>query len=141
MASFIDNDVTMRALQFTLDGLSKRVQVASNDVANVDTPNFKASDVTFENSLRAALAGNAGNQLPLTLTDGAHIDPYAATNGQAAIVETPLLHRVTKNDGNNVDIDSEMTTLAEANVMYSAMEQMAATKLAILRSDVEDTKP
>ena len=141
MASFIDNDVTMRSLQFTLDGLSKRQQVASNDIANADTPNYKASNVTFEDSLRAALAGNADNPLPLTLTDGAHIDPYMSQIGQASIVETPMLSTVTKNDGNNVDIDGEMTTLAETNVMYDAVEQMAATKLAILRSDVEDTKP
>ena len=141
MASFIDNDVTMRTLQFTLDGLSKRQQVASNDIANADTPNFKASNVTFEDSLRAALAGNADNPLPLALTDGAHIDPYMAQNGQASIVETPMLNTTTKNDGNNVDIDGEMTTLAETNVMYDAVEQMTATKLAMLRSDVEDTKP
>ena len=78
MASFIDSDVTMRALQFTLDGLSKRVQVASNDIANADTPNYKASVVSFEDSLKSALAGNDPNTMPLTLTDGAHIDPSAA---------------------------------------------------------------
>src|SRR5581483_12031162 len=105
----------------------------TNDIANADTPNYKASEVTFENSLRQALAGTSGNGLPLTLTDGAHIDPNGPQAGQAAIAETPLLNEVAKNDDNNVDIDREMTTLADSNVMYDAMAQLASTKLAILR--------
>jgi flagellar basal-body rod protein FlgB len=67
MSSFIDGDKTIKALQFSLDGLSKRVQVASNDIANADTPNYKASEVTFEGNLRKALRGDGDNPLPLTL--------------------------------------------------------------------------
>ncbi|MBV8085939.1 MAG: flagellar basal body rod protein FlgB [Chloroflexi bacterium] len=140
MSSFIDSDPTLRALQFSLDGLSKRAEVASNDVANADTPNYKASEVTFEDSLRQALAGKSGNPMPLTLTDGAHIDPDE-TGGAAAITETPLLNAVMKNDNNSVDIDREMTTLAETNVSYAAMAQLASTKMAIMRSAITDTRP
>ncbi|HLY66341.1 MAG TPA: flagellar basal body rod protein FlgB [Chloroflexota bacterium] len=140
MSSFIDTDRTMQALQFTLDGLSKRVQAATNDVANADTPNFKSSEVTFEGSLRQALQGNTDNPLPLTLTDGADIDP-TRPSGLAAIAETPLYNRVMKNDNNNVDIDREMTTLASSNIMYDTMTQLASSKLAIIKSDLMDTKP
>ena len=140
MSNFIDSDPTVRSLQFSLDGLAKRAQVANNDIANADTPNYKASEVTFENSLRQALQGDAGPSLPLTRTDGAHIDPQA-NPGMASISETPLLNEVLKNDNNNVDIDREMTTLAETNIMYDAMTQMATTKLSILRSSITDTKP
>jgi flagellar basal body rod protein FlgB len=91
--------------------------------------------------LRQALAGNADNPLPLTLTDGAHIDPNGPRAGHAAIAETPLLNAVGKNDNNSVDIDREMTTLAESNVSYDAMAQLASSKLAILRSAIQDTKP
>lgn len=140
MNSIVDGDPTMRTLQFSLDGLAQRAQVASNDIANADTPNFKASVVTFEDSLRQALAGQPGDTLPLTLTDGADIDPNAPS-GQAAITETPLLNQVMKNDNNNVDIEREMTTLAEANINYDALSQMASTKLAILRSSIQDVKP
>src|SRR5581483_2197237 len=124
MSSFIDSDKTMQALQFALDGLAKRVQVATNDIANADTPNYKASEVTFEGSLRNALRGSGDTPLPLLRTDGAHMDPEANV-GAAAIVETPLLHEVMKNDNNNVDVDREMTTLAEANITYDAMAQFA----------------
>ncbi|HLG74608.1 MAG TPA: flagellar basal body rod protein FlgB [Chloroflexota bacterium] len=140
MSSFIDTDKTMQALQFSMDGLSKRVQAATNDVANADTPNYKASEVTFESSLRDALQGTGDNPLPLLRTDGAHIDPEAPI-GQAAIVETPLLNAVMKNDNNNVDVDREMTTLAEANISYDAMAQFATTKMSILRSAISDTRP
>src|SRR5579884_3730066 len=140
MSNFIDTDRTVQALQFALDGLSKRVQVASDDIANADTPNFKASEVTFEGSLRQALAGKSDNPVPLVLTDGAHIDPDEQ-GGRAAIAETPLLNQVMRNDDNNVDIDREMTTLAEANISYDAMAQLASTKLAIMRSAIQDTRP
>jgi flagellar basal-body rod protein FlgB len=140
MSTFIDSDPTVKALQFSLDGLAKRVQVASNDIANADTPNYKASEVTFEGSLRQALQGNADTPLPLTLTDGAHMDPESNA-GPASITETPLLNAVMKNDNNSVDIDREMTTLTESNTMYAAMTQMATTKLSILRSAITDTKP
>jgi flagellar basal-body rod protein FlgB len=140
MSSFIDTDKTMQALQFTLDGLSKRVQVASNDIANAETPNFKSSEVSFEGSLRNALRGGGDTPLALTLTDGAHMDPERNI-GAAAVVETPLLNEVMKNDNNNVDIEREMTMLAQSNVMYDAVTQMASTKLAIMRSSITDTRP
>jgi flagellar basal-body rod protein FlgB len=140
MSTFIDSDRTVQALQFSLDGLSKRAQVVTNDIANADTPNYKASEVTFEGSLRRALEGSADSPLALTLTDGADIDPERS-GAAAAVVETPLLNAVLKNDNNNVDIDREMTTLAESNTMYSAMAQLATTKLSILRSSITDTKP
>src|SRR5579864_3044181 len=109
MSTFIDSDPTVKALQFSMDGLAKRVQVATNDIANADTPNFKASEVTFEGSLRQALQGNADTPLALTRTDGAHLDPQGNA-GPAGIAETPLLNAVMKNDNNSVDIEREMTT-------------------------------
>jgi flagellar basal-body rod protein FlgB len=140
MSSFIDGDKTIKALQFSLDGLSKRVQVASNDIANADTPNYKASEVTFEGNLRKALRGDGDNPLPLTLTDGAHMDPRHNV-GVAAVVETPLLNQVLKNDNNSVDVDREMTTLAESNIMYNAISQMTSTKLGMLRASITETRP
>ncbi|SRR5579884_318330 len=140
MSNFIDTDRTVQALQFALDGLSKRAQVASNDIANVDTPNFKASEVTFEGSLRKALRGDGDNPMPLLRTDGAHLDPRSNV-GAATIKETPLLNEVLKNDNNNVDVDREMTTLAESHILYDAMTQMATTKLSMLRASISDVRP
>ena len=140
MSNFIDTDKTIQALQFSLDGLSKRTQVANNDIANADTPNFKAAEVTFEGSLRKALRGAGDNPLPLTLTDGAHMDPRGNV-GAATIKETPLINEILKNDNNNVDIDREMTTLAESHIMYDAMSQMATTKLSMLRASITETRP
>ena len=140
MSNFIDSDRTVQALQFSLDGLAQRAQVASNDLANADTPNFKASEVTFEGSLRQALQGNAGPDLPLARTDGADIDPQS-NPGAATVAETPLLNEMVTNDNNGVDVEREMTTLAETNVMYDAMSQLVQTKLSILRSALTDTKP
>jgi flagellar basal body rod protein FlgB len=61
--------------------------------------------------------------------------------GVAAVVETPLLNQVLKNDNNSVDVDREMTTLAESNIMYNAISQMTSTKLGMLRASITETRP
>ncbi|MHB8618624.1 MAG: flagellar basal body rod protein FlgB [Chloroflexota bacterium] len=137
MASFLDGSPTVNALQFTLDGLSQRVQATTNNIANADTPNFKASVVSFQQSLRNALAGGSNDPLPMTMTDGADINP-GGNAGQATITETPLLNLVSKNDGNNVDIEHEMTTLAASNIMYDAMVQLTSTKMSMYRSSIAE---
>lgn len=140
MSSFIDTDTTMRALQFSLDGLAKRAEVTSANIANADTPNYKASNVTFESSLRQALAGTQTGSLPLTLTDGADINPDQ-TGTSATISQLTPQSLVNKNDNNNVDVESEMTTLAQTNLMYDAMVQLSTSQLGIIKSSLIDLKP
>jgi len=50
------SDVSTRALQAALKGLDERQRVIADNVANVETPGFRAGVVNFEDSLRTALA-------------------------------------------------------------------------------------
>jgi len=54
--SFAVSDAVSQVLQTALDGLSQRQDVISNDIANVDTPNYRSSSVDFEDSLKAAIS-------------------------------------------------------------------------------------
>ena len=106
-----------------LSGLAARQRTIANNVANVDTPNFKASEVNFEQTLQNAIkSGQSGNRPDQNALD-------------AAASKTSLVNATsTRGDGNNVDIDREMEMLSEANLSYSALTQAMSTRLSILRN-------
>lgn len=104
-----------------------RQRVLSNNVANMETPGFKRSDVDFQQALDTAL-GNQHN-LALKLTSPRHI--AGATNRvEQDIVTDPSS---IQSNGNNVDIDREMTDVAENDLYYGALSQAESRQLGILR--------
>jgi flagellar basal-body rod protein FlgB len=137
----VRNDRTARILEKSLDGLSLRSQSISNNIANVDTPNFKATEVNFEQQLAAALGRPAGDDLPLALTHGAHIPLNARPSLDAVKPESVQLTSTTmRNDGNNVDVDREMARLAETQLSYQASTQLLNQKLRLFREAIWEGK-
>jgi flagellar basal-body rod protein FlgB len=123
-----------RLLEGALTGLAVRQRVIADNVANADTPNFKAASVAFEAQLRRAMG--AADRLRLTpvangLPDDAapaRITPQVAT----------LQHTTRRLDGNNVDLDEQLVQLAETNLTYNALAQLLANRLQLLRSVIHD---
>ena len=138
----VRNDRTARILEKSLDGLSLRSQSISNNIANVDTPNFKATEVSFEGQLAAALdRPAAGDELPLAVTNGAHIAANARPSLDAIKPESVQLTATTmRNDGNNVDVDREMARLAETQLSYQASTQLLNQKLRLFREAIWEGK-
>jgi flagellar basal-body rod protein FlgB len=95
---------------------SKRMEVLANNLANVDTPNYKARDIDF----RAALANAAGADAPVKLatTDAKHLssDPTSDLAGSLKY-RVPLAPSL---DGNTVDAQQEQAAFAENTVRYQA---------------------
>jgi flagellar basal-body rod protein FlgB len=112
-------------LQAALSGLAARQRTIANNVANIDTPNFKASEVRFEDALKSALSRSRPGSTP----------NQAALNAAASRASIDTVTS-TRSDGNNVDIDREMEMLGEANLTYSALTQVLATRIGIMRSVV-----
>jgi len=108
-----------RALARGLDVAALRHQVIANNIANVDTPHFKAKDVAFEETLRGAMAGEEGL---------AEQDLDAA---QPTIYTIPATS--FRNDGNTVDIDWETVKLAQNTGRYTACAEILRRRYAILR--------
>jgi len=67
------DDMTWNALVVGMNGLSKRFKAVAQNIANVNTPGYARSEVTFENELREALNMKDDEKLALTTTDDAHI--------------------------------------------------------------------
>ncbi|MCR5607779.1 MAG: flagellar basal body rod protein FlgB [Lachnospiraceae bacterium] len=86
-----------------------RQEVITNNIANVDTPNFKRQDVSFEKALRAAV-GRTG-----TLDENINNIRLDSINESVYTDTSSLSYRL---DGNNVDIDTENAYLAENQLRY-----------------------
>jgi flagellar basal-body rod protein FlgB len=96
---------------------SRRTEVLATNLANADTPNFKARDLDFRAALAAAAApGASGAPLPLATTNAGHVGSNA--NGTSS---TELKYRVPLGpslDGNTVDVQLEQAAFAENSVRY-----------------------
>jgi len=128
MSDSLFSSVTDLTAKAALNGLSYRQQVISRNIANVDTPGYKAETVNFQDTL-ARLTDNS-DLLPMSLTDEAHL----TTAETKPLLEMSLRAGGTdRADGNNVDIDTEMADMSEVGIQYQAISQAISKKLALLK--------
>jgi flagellar basal-body rod protein FlgB len=126
-------DGTVGLLQRTMNLRSAEHQALSSNIANADTPRYKAFEVAVEEELRKLRKPEA--QLDLLRTDSAHIPPAgAAAGGAVRLKQAPEPEFCVRADGNTVDLDRTMGALAENSIKYKISAQLISTKLKILRS-------
>jgi flagellar basal-body rod protein FlgB len=107
-------DTYLGIQQDALKVQSKRMEVLAKNLANVDTPNYKAQDIDFKTAL--AQAGSPGASLPMTTTAAGHI---GTNSGEAADTNGALKYRVPlapSLDGNTVDAQLEQAAFADNTV-------------------------
>ncbi len=139
MAGDILAGVTDRAIGSALTGLSTRQKHISNNLANIDTPEYKASGVRFEDQLQSAIAVSR-NQSPLipVAYHPRHI-PLEASRVEDVEPEVEEDEETaTRVDGNNVDVDKEMVQLAETALTFNALVQITSARLSLTRYLVND---
>lgn len=95
----------------------QRQQVLASNIANADTPNYKARDIDFKATLQAALGGSgAPGGVAMATTAPGHLAGQAGLSGNANLLyRTPAQGSV---DGNTVDIDAERAAFTENAVQY-----------------------
>ena len=112
-------DAYLGVQQDALKVQSKRMEVLAKNLANVDTPNYKAQDIDFKTAL--AQAGSPGSSLSLTTTSANQIGNNATTgdveNSAALKYRVPLAPSL---DGNTVDAQLEQAAFADNTVRYQA---------------------
>ncbi|MGI6225044.1 MAG: flagellar basal body rod protein FlgB [Peptococcales bacterium] len=125
---------TMDILKNSLDAVSLRHKTIANNMANINTPNYKRQLVNFETELAKHLQKD--NTIPLKTTNKQH---FPLSNLKPQEVK-PLLQEepsILRTDGNNVDIDLEMALLAENTVRYNVVSQTIGKKYSMLRSVIQ----
>lgn len=123
----------LTVLEKGLEASGLRQRVLVNNVANVDTPGFKRSDVDFQVALDIAM-GNKSN-LSLKTTLPGHISGGTADGNQSSVVTDQSTS--IRNDANNVDIDREMANVAENSLYYNGLVRVISSKLVGLRSVIK----
>ncbi|MBS0356015.1 MAG: flagellar basal body rod protein FlgB [Proteobacteria bacterium] len=102
-----DDDYDERVLNV----LSERQQVIASNIANADTPNFKARDVDLHDALQAALTPPVA-QLKMTSTTGGHLPGRTERMAQALALKYQVPGQGAV-DGNTVEMDTERAKFAE----------------------------
>lgn len=123
------DDMTWNALVVGMNGLSKRFKTVAQNIANVNTPGYARSEVTFENELREALNMKDDEKLALTTTDDAHISNVPRDVTSITPKEHRAVGELTRWDGNGVDLDIEMSKLAQARMTYTALASLMSKRI------------
>lgn len=119
-----------------LSASSLRHKVLSNNIANVNTPGFKRSDVVFEDKLAAAMSGRS--RLEMTRTNERHL-PGRGSEGFGPSITTDTMTSL-RTDDNNVDIDAEMANVAKNTLYYEAVAQQLGRYFTNLKSAISEGK-
>ena len=111
-------DTTQLALQGVISGAAKRHEALASNLANANTPGYQRVDVDFHGQLAAAMGRGTAAAL-----EGMSFTP--TRDASAGAVQA---------DGSTVDAESESAKLAENALEQQAAVQVAAARIAILKS-------
>jgi flagellar basal-body rod protein FlgB len=127
---------SIQRLEGAINAASLRQQVLANNVANVDTPYFKRSDVAFEEMLAGAMGEGSAPMLEGKRTDSRHIPiGFSYSSPTPQVVTDPST--VINNDQNNVDIDKEMSLMAENQLRYNLYVQQLNHEIKMMRTGID----
>jgi flagellar basal-body rod protein FlgB len=112
------NDISISALHSALTGLSARQRAVADDIANVNTPFFRARRVEFEGDLRRAVESGA--------------DPATSVSPQVSLTNDPF--GLT---GNNVDLEAETLLGVETQMRYELALRATGDRFSLIRSAIK----
>ena len=110
------HDVSIDALQAAMRGLSARQKAISDDIANVNTPFYRARSVSFEADLKRALEGGS--------------DPLGVTPTTTVSTAPAGLN------GNNVDVTAETTQSVDTELAYQLALRAAGDRFSLYRTAI-----
>jgi flagellar basal-body rod protein FlgB len=137
-------DRTMSILTQALDGLTAQQSVISSNLANIDTPNYTPRSVDFETALQKEVASTGWSSgyatapatspaadVAMKATDPRHYSSLG-TAGEGSSANVSTVAENTRNDSNQVDLETEMTALTETQINYEADSRLITSKFAQL---------
>ncbi|MFB4184729.1 flagellar basal body rod protein FlgB [Bacillus velezensis] len=117
---------TIQNLENALGRADIKQKVLTNNIANIDTPNYKAKKVSFRNVL-----DQETSNLEAVKTDYRHVDFTGSGDDYSIVSSSDTSYQ---QNGNNVDIDKEMTDLAENQINYQALVERMSGKFNSLKT-------
>lgn len=117
----------VNVMSTTLDATAKREALIANNIANVNTPNYKRKDIRFETELKNAFVRAEGDNVDLRVKE---LD-LEALKPETYTDYAELSYRY---DGNNVDIDTENALSAENQIKYNGLMDLVNKNFSQIQS-------
>jgi flagellar basal-body rod protein FlgB len=127
----ISDAAIMSALGRRLTAAVARESVAAGNLANIDTPGYKARQVDFKSLLDDHLG-----VLPMKATDAQHLSGEVPIDAGTEV--TPDLP--ARRDGNTVQLDHELVSMTQASIDFSAAQTVLAEKFRLVRYAINEGK-
>ncbi len=127
----------LMVLQKSLDALGVQHEAIVNNLANLDTPNFKRTVVSFQDKLKDALTVNPPSALWRTNPKHFPIPQSVSLENFKPDVQT-ISDTIGRNDGNNVDLEMESGLLAENNLLYNSLADVTGRYFNLLKHSVTE---
>jgi len=115
---------------------AERQKVISSNIANINTPNYKTKDLTFENELKNAQDAPI---LKLSQTQGNHFSNVQSNNNILGPSLIQLKGLQEQNDGNNVNLDTQMSEMSKNKVLFDAVQAAIKKDSTLFRSVIESS--
>ncbi len=131
-------DRTIKALASSLNFRQMRQEVITSNIANAETPGYKAKRLDFEDALARAI--DVDGNLSLNTNNDEHFDVGGGgfNNLSPEIYEDP--NGIVSEDGNTVDRDDEMSRMARNKILYDASVQLLNKKLGLLKYSISSDR-
>lgn len=143
--------LTSQVMNKALDGLSQRHKAIASNLANVDTPNYRRRDVSFEGALEKAIQANQNQGSSHSQRPASNDEPLAMRATRPEHLGLNLFQSVDeiqpemiesdgvqfRNDGNSVDVETEMVQLAKNTERYTAIANLQGRSIKGLKSVIE----
>lgn len=129
-------DKTTSSLGAALNFRQLRHGVTSSNIANAETPGYKAKVVEFEDALSRAIDLEGASTMTTSSPEHYALGPGAISNARAGVYDNPDVN--VTNDQNTVDMEKEMASLQENSILYKAALQLINKKLGALRYAVTE---
>lgn len=135
LGSILDNRA-LQSARAAFDGLTRRQEAISNNIANIDTPGYGRQVVSFEHALKREIGHDESAAPQLQTTDARHFSGLQSGGPNRPGQIDPRDVVADRNDANAVGIDEEMVLLAETQIRYQSMTQLVGRRLATLRTAI-----
>ncbi len=127
-------------MEAALNARAMRQDMIASNIANIDTPFYKARDVDFETALiqrtKEMYGKDSTTKLEMAQTNTSHLSGYNELDSSKSTIFLRDGH-TARNDGNTVDLDVETTEMSKNDIMFNALTAALRRNSTIFKSVIE----
>ncbi len=115
-------DAALSFHQSALRVRGQRQELIAANIANADTPNYKARDIDFKSAMQGAAAGMGREAFNIAKTSSQHLNGIPLQGSSNGAPSEPLFRPIIQGsvDGNTVDMDVERNQFVDNAIRYEA---------------------